>query len=102
MGRPYHPLAAISGYDQAAGYAILWDDAFRRIYRGGNETSAEEVEYGFSGNQRTPMSPHEKLSMANGARVKRERSERATPAAAAVAEGLRKMVYDSRGGRRSD
>ena len=40
-------LAAISGYEQAAGYAIPVDDTFRRVVE--TLKQGREVEYGFLG-----------------------------------------------------
>ena len=60
-------LAATSGYEQAAGYAIPVDETFRRVVDTLKE--GREVEYGFLGVQPVNLSRLEILQGAHGARI---------------------------------
>ncbi len=60
-------LAAVSGYEQAGGYAIPVDETFRRVVRTLKE--GREVEYGFLGIQPTNLLQQEVLAGLQGARV---------------------------------
>jgi len=61
-------LAAIDGYETAAGYAFPVDDAFRRIL--GTLKQGREVEYGFLGIRPFNLSLEESVSGLHGTRVR--------------------------------
>jgi len=63
-------LSAITGYDQAAGYAIPVDETFRRIVE--TLKQGREVEYGFLGIQPKNLTPDEILNGKHGAKVASE------------------------------
>lgn len=60
-------LSAITGYDQAAGYAIPVDDTFRRIVD--TLKQGREVEYGFLGIMPMNLRPDEVLNGKHGVRI---------------------------------
>ncbi len=60
-------LAATSGYEQSAGYAIAADDTFRRIVE--TLKLGREVEYGFLGISPANLKDHERLAGLRGTRV---------------------------------
>lgn len=60
-------LAATSGYEQAAGYAIPIDDNFLRVIE--TLKKGREVEYGFLGVQPANLSGHDLLAGKHGMRV---------------------------------
>ncbi len=60
-------LSAITGYDQAAGYAIPADDTFHRIVA--TLKQGREVEYGFLGILPKNLDPQEVLDGKHGARI---------------------------------
>ncbi|OHB70254.1 MAG: hypothetical protein A2V70_19775 [Planctomycetes bacterium RBG_13_63_9] len=60
-------LAAIRGYETAAGYAIPVDETFRRVVR--TLKQGREVEYGFLGIQPSNLRPQEIRSGIEGIRV---------------------------------
>lgn len=62
-------LAATSGYEQAAGYAIPVDETFRRVVNTLKE--GREVEYGFLGVQPINLGRAEIVQGAHGARIVR-------------------------------
>ena len=62
-------LAAIAGYEQAAGYAIPIDQTFRRVVE--TLKQGREVEYGFLGIQPANLASREILSGMHGIRVHR-------------------------------
>ncbi len=70
-------LAAIDGYETAAGYAFPVDDAFRRVIN--TLRLGREVEYGFLGIQPVNLSLEESVSGLHGTRVRH--IEPGTPAA---------------------
>ncbi len=59
--------AALPGYEQAAGYAVPMDDAFRRVIE--TLKSGREVEYGFLGISPGNLSREEVLAGRHGMRV---------------------------------
>ena len=61
-------LAAIDGYETAAGYAFPVDDAFRRVLS--TLKQGREVEYGFLGLQPFNLSLEEAVSGLHGSRVR--------------------------------
>ena len=61
-------LAAVAGFEQAAGYAYPIDDTFRRVL--GALQQGREVEYGFLGVQPENLAPREVLQGLQGTRVK--------------------------------
>jgi serine protease Do len=70
-------LAAVAGYETAAGYAIPVDQTFRRVVD--TLKSGREVEYGFLGIQPANLRPREILAGMRGIRV--DRVVPGTPAA---------------------
>jgi len=70
-------LAAVTGFDKGAGYAIPVDDTFRRVL--GRLKEGREVEYGFLGIQPINLRPQELIEGLDGIRVDRVVS--GTPAA---------------------
>jgi len=62
-------LAAVAGYETAAGYAIPVDQTFRRVVD--TLKSGREVEYGFLGIQPANLGPREVLAGMQGIRVDR-------------------------------
>jgi serine protease Do len=70
-------LAAVAGYEKAAGYAIPVDETFRRVVA--TLKQGREVEYGFLGIQPTNLRPQEILDGMQGIRV--DRVVPGTPAA---------------------
>ncbi len=62
-------IAALSGYEQPAGYAIPVDDLFRRIVDA--LSKGKEVEYGFLGIHTSNLSLEDRRGGAHGVRVER-------------------------------
>ncbi len=62
-------LAAVTGQDSNAGYAIPVDETFRRVLK--TLMEGREVEYGFLGIVPSNLKPQEVLSGASGIRVQR-------------------------------
>jgi S1-C subfamily serine protease len=60
-------MAAISGYEQAAGYAIGVDDVFRQALKALEE--GREVEYGLLGLQPTNLTPQDRAAGLSGVRI---------------------------------
>ncbi|MGN6545067.1 MAG: trypsin-like peptidase domain-containing protein [Aureliella sp.] len=60
-------LAALSGFEQAAGYAIAVDDMFRRVVDA--LKTGHLPEFGFLGIQPEELRPHERAAGFSGARV---------------------------------
>ncbi len=77
-------LAATSGYEQAAGYAVPVDDTFRRVVDTLKE--GREVEYGFLGVEPANLKDFELLRGEHGARIVQVR-----PGSPAERFGLRSM-----------
>jgi len=75
-------LAAVTGYDRGAGYAIPVDDTFRRVL--GRLKEGREVEYGFLGIQPTNLRPQERLEGLQGIHV-----DRVVPGTPAARYGLK-------------
>jgi len=75
-------LAAVSGYQSAAGYAIPVDQTFRRVVD--TLKQGREVEYGFLGVQPVDLPLSERLAGLQGLRV-----ERVVPGTPAARSGLR-------------
>ena len=75
-------LAAATGYEKAAGYAVPIDESFRRIVE--SLKAGREVEYGFLGIEMGNLAREERLRGDHGVRV--EQVVAATPAAR---DGLR-------------
>lgn len=75
-------LAAVSGYEQAAGYAIPVDTTFRRIVE--TLSQGREVEYGFLGVGPNDLSLDERSRGKHGARV-----DEVVPGTPAAKAGLR-------------
>jgi len=86
-------LAAITGYDTAAGYAIPVDPTFRRVLT--ELKAGREVEYGFLGIIAANLTPLETLAGMQGIRV-----DRVMPGTPAASSGLREQdVVTAVGGR---
>ena len=60
-------LAALSGFEQAAGFAIAVDDMFKRVVDA--LKSGHQPEFGFLGIQPDELRPHERQAGLTGARV---------------------------------